>query len=101
MERHLIGLQRLAVPVPGEIVGHRAPAGLVRGFAPGFDDDGGVRIEGTDLPRGELARRVGREETEAALDAAVALAGRGTPSPEQLESLGGGGLSTGGGLSGQ
>lgn len=40
--------------------------------------------------RVELERRQGHEETSAALDAAVALARRGVPSPERLETLGGG-----------
>ncbi|MFW5418559.1 ADP-ribosylglycohydrolase family protein [Nocardiopsis sp. CNT-189] len=40
--------------------------------------------------RAELAEHKGRKETERALNAAVRLAAKGAPSPERVESLGGG-----------
>lgn len=52
--------------------------------------EGATVGDALELARRELAGRQGNAETAAALDAAVALAARGTPAPEQLEALGGG-----------
>jgi len=51
----------------------------------------GAELTGAmDVANKELRRRKGHEETMQAVDKACALAGRGRPTPEQLESLGGG-----------
>ena len=52
---------------------------------------GGAEVrEAVEATRPSLESQPGHEETSAALDAAIALADRGMPSPEDLESLGGG-----------